>query len=97
MAAHIVNIDLDTQIECFKVTYGDLHRKVRLFANRPTKTIKAWMKEWEVEPWRRMAMPIVCLNEQIIAVQLGPKLIFSAQFQTEYQRTDAIDKLIQQL
>ncbi|MFT6330491.1 MAG: tRNA(Ile)-lysidine synthase, partial [Bermanella sp.] len=97
MAARVVNIDLDTQIECFKVTYGDLHRKVRLFANRPTKTIKAWMKEWEVEPWRRMAMPIVCLNEQIIAVQLGPKLIFSAQFQTEYQRTDAIDKLIQQL
>jgi tRNA(Ile)-lysidine synthase len=97
MAAHAVNIELDTQIECFKVTYGDLHRKVRLFTNRPTKTVKAWMKEWEVEPWRRMAMPIVCLNEQIVAVQLGSKLIFSAQFQTEYQSTDAINKLTQQL
>lgn len=97
MAAHDVKIELDTQIERFKVTYGDLHRKVRLFTNRPTKTIKAWMKEWEVKPWRRMAMPIVCLNEQVIAVQLGPKLIFSAQFQIEYQRTDAIYKLIQQL
>jgi len=97
LVAHRVNIELDTKLEYLNVTYGDLHRKVRLFANRPTKTIKAWMKEWKVKPWRRMAMPIVCLNEHIIAVQLGPKLMFSAQFQTEYQSTDTIYKLIQKM
>lgn len=97
LVARRVNIELGTRFEYLDVTYGDLHRKVRLFANRPTKTIKAWMKEWEVKPWRRMAMPIVCLNEQIIALQLGPKLVFSAQFQAEYQSTEAIHKLIQQM
>jgi tRNA(Ile)-lysidine synthase len=88
---------LDNNIEHVNVTYGNLHRKVCLYANRPTKTIKAWMKESGVRPWRRMAMPILCLNEQVIALQLGDKLIFSAQFQARSANTDAIQKLIQQV
>ena len=90
-------IELDNNIEHVNVTYGNLHRKVRLFANRPTKTIKAWMKEREVKPWRRMTMPILCLNEQVIALQLGDKLVFSAQFQARCPNTDAIQKLIKQV
>nr|WP_297347899.1 tRNA lysidine(34) synthetase TilS [uncultured Glaciecola sp.] len=95
--AYSFQIELDKNIEHVNVTYGNLHRKVCLFANRPTKTIKAWMKESGVKPWRRMAMPILCLNEQVIAIQLGEKLIFSAQFQSKCPNTDAIQKLIQQV
>ncbi|MFT7259059.1 MAG: tRNA(Ile)-lysidine synthase [Glaciecola sp.] len=95
--AYSVQIELDNNIEYVNVTYGNLHRKVCLYANRPTKTIKAWMKESGVRPWRRMAMPILCLNEQVIALQLGDKLIFSAQFQARSANTDAIQKLIQQV
>jgi tRNA(Ile)-lysidine synthase len=92
-----VQIEVDNNIEHVDVTYGNLHRKVRLFANRPTKTIKAWMKEREVKPWRRMAMPILCLNEQVIAVQLGDKLVFSTQFQARCPHTESIQKLIRQV
>ena len=95
--AYSFQIELDNNIEHVNVTYGNLHRKVRLFSNRPTKTIKAWMKERKVKPWRRMTMPILCLNEQVIALQLGDKLVFIAQFQARCPNTDAIQKLIQQL
>jgi tRNA(Ile)-lysidine synthase len=93
--AYSFKVELDTHIEHVNVTYGNLHRKACLFANRPTKTIKAWMKESGVKPWRRMAMPILCLNEHVIAVQLGDKIVFSAQFVAKYPNTDAIQRLIQ--
>jgi tRNA(Ile)-lysidine synthase len=95
--AYTVQIELDNNIEHVQVSYGNLHRKVCLFANRPTKTIKAWMKESGVKPWRRMAMPICCLNEQVIALQLGDKLVFSEHFQARCPNTDAIQKLIRQV
>lgn len=93
--AYSFQIELGTDIEHVNVTYANLHRKACLFANRPTKTIKAWMKESGVKPWRRMVMPILCLNEQVIAVQLGDKLVFSTQFIARCPNTDAIQRLIQ--
>lgn len=76
-----LNINFDDSSSKFHITYGDLHRKVKLFANRPTKTLKAWMKEMKIKPWRRLGAPIVCLNEQIIGVQFNDDLVISEAFQ----------------
>lgn len=91
-----VEIEINSKIERMNVTYGDLHRRVSLFANRPTKTLKVWMKEAVVKPWKRMAMPIICLNEQIVAVQLGDKLVVNEQFKDKALIQSAIKRLIEQ-
>lgn len=91
-----VEIEINSKIERMDLTYGDLHRRVSLFANRPTKTLKVWMKEAGVKPWKRMAMPIICLNEQIVAVQLGDKLVVNEQFKDKALTPSAIKSLINQ-
>jgi tRNA(Ile)-lysidine synthase len=90
-----VEIEINSKIERMNVTYGDLHRRVSLFANRPTKTLKVWMKEAVVKPWKRMAMPIICLNEQIVAVQLGDKLVVNEQFKDKALIQSAVKSLIE--
>lgn len=74
--SHYINVEIGEEPLRLCITYGDLHRKVRLYTNRPTKSIKAWMKESAVAPWRRLAMPVVCVNEQIIAIGLNDGLVF---------------------
>lgn len=92
-----IEIEIDSTIERMDVTYGDLHRKVSLFFNRPTKTLKVWMKEAGVKPWRRLAMPIICLNEQIVAVQLADNVVVNQRFKDKGLTQSAIKSLIEQL
>ncbi len=92
-----LEIEVGSKIERIEVTYGDLNRRVSLFANRPTKTLKVWMKEAGVKPWRRMAMPIVCLKEQIIAVQLGDNFVVNEQFNEQFKDKALIQSAVKSL
>ncbi len=96
LPTHSIEIEIDTKIQRMDVTYGDLHRRVKLFANRPSKTLKAWMKEAGVKPWKRMAMPIICLNEHIVAVQLADSVVINEQFKGKPFIQSAIDSLKEQ-
>jgi tRNA(Ile)-lysidine synthase len=55
------------------------------------------MKEAGVKPWKRMAMPIICLNEKIVAVQLGDKLVVNEQFKDKALTPSAIKSLIEKI
>jgi len=94
---HSIETEVDTKVARLDVTYGNLHRRVSLFANRPSKTLKVWMKEAGVKPWRRMAMPIVCLNEQIVAVQLGSNVVVNEQYKDTSLTQSAIQRMIEQI
>lgn len=61
-------IAVSENVETIKIIYGDLQRKIKMYANRPTKTVKAWMKEWQIEPWRRMAMPMLLIADEVFAI-----------------------------
>jgi tRNA(Ile)-lysidine synthase len=61
-------IAVSENIETIKITYGDLQRKIKMHANRPTKTVKAWMKEWQIEPWRRMAVSTLLIADEVLAI-----------------------------
>lgn len=91
-----ISLVLSGKLQTIIVSYGDLQRKVRLYANRPTKSIKTWMKESGVTPWSRLAMPILCHNEQVIAVQLKEQLVISDSFIDEYSINEASHQAIQQ-
>jgi tRNA(Ile)-lysidine synthase len=94
---HSIETEIDTKVARLDVTYGNLHRRVSLYANRPSKTLKVWMKEAGVKPWRRMAMPIVCLNEQIVAVQLGNNFVVNEQYKSTSLTPSAIERMIGQI
>ena len=94
---HSIETEIDTKVTRLDVTYGNLQRRVSLFANRPSKTLKVWMKEAGVKPWRRMAMPIVCLNEQIVAVQLGNNVVVNEQCTGISLTQSEIDTIIEQI
>jgi tRNA(Ile)-lysidine synthase len=101
VAKHALTIDIKGEAFSINVNYGDLQRKVSLYANRPRKSIKAWMKESSVAPWKRLGMPILCHDEQIIAVQMNDKLVISELFIEEYSldhaSCHALRQLIQEL
>lgn len=46
------------------ISYGDLSRKLSLADNRPSKSLKAWLKEAKVPPWRRNAIPLLSVGEK---------------------------------
>ncbi len=94
---HSIETEIDTKVTRLDVTYGNLQRRVSLFANRPSKTLKVWMKEAGVKPWRRMAMPIVCLNEKIVAVQLGDNVVVNEQCKGIPLTQSVIDRIIEQI
>ncbi|MBF7072285.1 tRNA lysidine(34) synthetase TilS [Glaciecola sp. MH2013] len=45
------------------VEFGQLSKKVKIAKNRPSKSVKAWLKEAKVTPWRRLAVPVVSVNQ----------------------------------
>ena len=49
-------LSADTKIH---IEYGALSQKLSLATNRPSKTLKAWLKEAYVPPWRRLAIPVL--------------------------------------
>ncbi len=61
-------LTIAAEVHDINVTFGDLQRKVKMYGKRPTKTIKAWMKEWKIKPWRRMAVPILMINDEVFAI-----------------------------
>ena len=52
------------------VSYGDLSRRFKPNAQRPSKTLKAWMKEAKVPEWQRLGVPIVEVDGDIVGILL---------------------------
>lgn len=75
-----VAVQIDAREALANITFGQLNRKVQLVDNRPPKTIKTWLKENNVKPWRRLAMAVVSVDKRIIALQIGTQLTFTQAF-----------------
>ena len=52
------------------VSYGNLSRRFKPNAQRPSKTLKAWMKEAKVPEWQRLGVPIVEVDGDIVGILL---------------------------
>jgi hypothetical protein len=93
--AQSLSIDVNGKPFAFFISFGELQKKARLYSKRPTKTIKAWMKENAVAPWRRLAMPIVSHNEQVVGLKLDDEFVFSELFIDAHELNQAALESIQ--
>ncbi|WP_395344529.1 tRNA lysidine(34) synthetase TilS [Ningiella sp. W23] len=60
-----------------RVEYGGLSRKCRLHPKRGSKSLKTWLQEAHIPPWRRQSIPILMQSERILA--LGDKVVIGEQ------------------
>ena len=65
-----VCLDLSKNATTLTISYGDLSRRFKADTQRPSKTLKAWMKEAKVPEWQRLSVPIIELDGDIVAMPL---------------------------
>jgi tRNA(Ile)-lysidine synthase len=61
-------LDLSKKATTLTISYGDLSRRFKADTQRPSKTLKAWMKEANLPEWQRLSVPVIELDSDIAAL-----------------------------
>ncbi|GBL04119.1 tRNA lysidine(34) synthetase TilS [Glaciecola sp. KUL10] len=59
----------------YQLEYASLSAKIKVQANRPSKSIKQWCKEYKVPPWYRATLPMVIRESEIKAIVLADRVL----------------------
>lgn len=65
-----VKLEVPETATTMTVSYGDLSRSFKSNNQRPSKSLKAWMKEAQIPEWQRLAVPIIEFDGEIVRILL---------------------------
>lgn len=63
----IVSLPLPSE-NTIQVVFGGLKRRFKPVGALHSKPLKQWFKLWQVPPWHRQRIPLLLLNEKVVAV-----------------------------
>lgn len=80
-AAEIAELPEDLGWVCTEtpaeIKFGGYALKFKPQGEKFSKPIKQWFQHWKIEPWCRQAIPLVFINNELVAILVGDKTIFA--------------------
>jgi len=60
-----------------QVRFGGYAIKFKPMGEKFSKPIKQWFQRWEIEPWCRPIIPLVFINNELVAILFNDKTVFA--------------------
>lgn len=60
-----------------QIRFGGYAVKFKPLGEKFSKPIKQWFQRWQIEPWNRQIIPLVFINNELVAILFENKTIFA--------------------
>lgn len=65
-----------------QIRFGGYALKFKPLGEKFSKPIKQWFQRWGIEPWCRQVIPLVFINNELVAILLKDKTVFAEKGST---------------